>query len=274
MKWLAIAATVALGAVALAAPKPGAPAVRDAWADWVGEYAGNVVWRGCTAPGAAVARVTLEATDGAMAIELAALGVRAMSLVERDAGWSGQQGDAAVKLGRAAAGAIALELELASGCTVRGTLKRAATAAVACDRLVGWSRIEARCSKLAAQGRQPLEDAAVIAKTTWRAADATACAARAARLELALIDTGCAPHPDPAIGTRAPDCRRLVDSTERVVRCKTLPRELEDELAGVARSLAAAAQTAAPATLGVVERQCRDAQAITASIAARFSCPL
>jgi hypothetical protein len=268
----------ALGALgSVAAGAPGGAARPAPWADWVGDYSGKVAWRGCTAPGAASAAIAVDAVDGVMSIDLAPLGggLRAMSLVEEEGGWTGQQGDVKVRIARAkAAGAIELAVELDSGCTVRGPLARAGTGVVACDRLAGWSRIEARCGKLAQQGKKPLEDAALIAKTKWRAADGEKCTARAARLELALIDAGCAPHPDPAIGARAPECLRLVDATARAVRCKTMPPALEAELSRTAHSLHAASQTAEPAALGVVEQQCRDAKAALAAIATRFQCPL
>lgn len=272
------------------------------WADWVGDYTGKLAWRGCAVPGSASGTVAIDAVDAVVSIDSAALGggLRAMSLVESDddGGWSGQQGDVQLRVTRAkpaaalaatatataatatttataaTTAAIDLAIELDSGCTVRGQLARPTTSVAACDRLVGWSRIEARCSKLAQQNRKPLEDAALIAKTRWRPADAERCAARAEKLELSLIDAGCAPHPDRAIGTRAPECQRLVDTAARVARCKTLPPALESELTRKAQALAAAAQTAEPATLPYVEEQCRDGQRLVASIATRFQCPL
>lgn len=266
-----------LGLAALSGLALGAPARSAPWADWVGDYGGKLAWRGCTAPGAASAVVAIDAVDAVVSIDLARLGggLRAMSLVEEEGGWAGQQGDVTVRIARAkAAGSIDLAVELESGCTVRGQLARAGSGVAACDRLAGWSRIEARCGKLAQRGQKPLEDAALIAKTKWRAADGEQCTARAAKLELSLIDAGCAPHPDPAIGARAPECLRLVDATARAVRCKTMPPELEAELSRKAHLLGAASQTAEPATLGVVEQQCRDARAVLASIATRFQCAL
>lgn len=214
-----------------------------------------------------------------MSIDLAPLGggLRAMSLVEEEGGWSAQQGDVALRITRgkpAAPDALELLVELDSGCTVRGRLQRATSGVPACDRLAGWSRIEARCGKLAARNQQPLEDGAAVAKTRWRPADAASCAARASRVELALIDAGCAPHPDPAIGHRAPDCLRLSDDTARVTRCKRVPPDLEASLSHAAHSLRAASETADRATLRVVEQQCRDARATLAAVAARFGCPL
>jgi hypothetical protein len=258
-----------------AAPAERAPA---SWADWVGDYRGAVTWRGCVAPGAASAVVAIDAVDAVIAVDLAALGggLRAMSLLEDGGGWSARDGDVAVRIERsrpAAPGAIELAVTLDSGCTARGRLARAATGVPACDRLAGWSRIEARCRKLAARGGAPLEDAARIAGTKWRAADAAACDSRAARVELALIDAGCAPHPDPAIGARAPDCLRLADDAARAARAGCLPPDLEATLVREAQALRAASETAERATLGVVEQQCRDARATLATAAARFRCP-
>jgi hypothetical protein len=268
---------LAVSARAVAAPDPPAPSAP--WADWVGDYSGALMWRGCSAPGAVSAALSLDAVDAVMSVDLGKLGggLRAMSLAPDEGGWSARQGDVQVRIARgkpAAPNALDLLVELDSGCTARGRLQRAGTGVPACDRLAGWSHIEARCGKLAQQGAHPLEDAALVAKTKWRAADAAQCTARAAKVERSLIDAGCAPHPDPAIGGRAPDCLRLADDTARVVRCKRLPPDLEAALAQTAHSLRAAAETAERATLGVVEQQCRDAKATLAAIATRFQCPL
>jgi len=223
--------------------------------------------------------VSLDAVDAVMSIDLGKLGggLRAMSLASDDGGWSARQGDVQVRIARgkpAAPNAVELLVELDSGCSARGRLQRASTGVPACDRLAGWTRIEARCSKLAQRGESPLEDTALVARTRWRPADAAQCAARAAKIERALIDAGCALHPDPAIGARAADCLRLADDTARVVRCKRLPPDFEAALLQTADSLRAAAETAERATLGVVEQQCRDAKATLAVIATRFQCPL
>jgi hypothetical protein len=193
-----------------------------------------------------------------------------MTLVEDDGGgWSARQGDVAVRVTRPRAHAIRLAVELASGCTVRGTLVRATTRVAACDRLLGWTRIAARCTKPGAP-----RDAITAPRTTrWRKADAARCEARADTLALALVDAGCAPHPDPAIGVRAAACRAVVEATGRLGRCGRVPAELARRLDGTARALAAAAQSADAGTLGVVERQCRDAAADVASVATRFGCP-
>ena len=279
---------VAGGLIAQAAPGKPAPApapaptppaaARASWADWVGEYRGALTWRSCSAPGPAGAVLALDATDAVMSIELGALegGLRAMSLVEEDGGWIGSQGGVEVRITRprpAAPGAIEILVALDSGCTARGRLQRAQTGVPACDRLVGWTRALARCGKLAQRGGAPLEDAVAVGKLRFRPADAEACSTRAARVERSMIDAGCAPHPDPAIGHRAPDCLRLADAAARVARCKRLPPELEAALVSQAQGLRAASETAERATLGVVERQCRDAAALLAAAAAQFQCP-
>src|SRR5262245_58699382 len=174
-----------------AAPEQAAPekAAVSPWADWVGDYSGALTWRGCSAPGAAAAGVVLDAVDAVMSIDLGKLGggLRAMSLLEEEGGWSARQGDVQVRIARpktaGGAGAIDLLVELDSGCTVSGRLQRASSGVPACDRLVSWSRIEARCGKLSQRGKKPLEDAALVAKTAWRAADAEKCVARADRVE-------------------------------------------------------------------------------------------
>jgi hypothetical protein len=89
-----------------------------------------------------------------------------------------------------------------------------------------------------------------------------------------MIDKGCAPHPDPNIGTRAAACRSLVDATNKLARCGRVPREIMDRLSGRASALDAASQSAEKATLGYVERQCKDAQVEVTATATQFTCQL
>ena len=273
----------ALGAGALAAPAKPAPT----WADWVGTYEGKLGWKSCSAPGEKTAAITLTASDGAMAIDLATAhpGLRAISLVPGDTGWSAQQGDLTVVVHRPAANTIALVVELASGCTLKARLRRKATGVPACDRLLGWARVEASCTKLGSPTAGPTTgpttgtttgtttDLAKLIAAKWRKADGAKCTARAEQLERSLIDAGCAPHPDPLIGVRSPDCMTLQTTASQLDRCTSVPPTVRQEHVGLANAVVAAAQTAEPAELPVVETECRDTKALLVAVGTKFRCP-
>src|SRR5512138_2500128 len=269
MRWMPLAAACLAGS-ALAAP---APKPAPTWADWVGDYSGTRGWTGCSAPGAKTAAISVDAIDGALTVDLAKAGggLRALPLVEEDTAWTAQQGDISARLGRPSPNTLALTVELESGCRVTAQLKRATTKLDACDRLVAWTRVEARCTKL---HDAPLEDPAAIARTSWKAGDADRCQLRAANVELELVDAGCAPHPDPLIGVRAADCLALAATADKLHRCGNVPPQLKAYLVNSAHGLAAAAQTADKGTLPVVEAQCRDAKTLLIGAATKFSCLL
>lgn len=250
--------------VASAAPAP-------TWADWAGSYQGALTWSSCSVAGAKTVTLALDLVDGVATIDLAPArpGMRALTLVEDEHGWSGRQGDVAVALQRPRPDALALAIELDSGCVVRGTLTRPTTKVAACDRLLGWARIDARCTKQ----DHATEDLAKLLATPWKPADAARCTSRAAALEQHLIETGCAPHPDPKIGVRSPDCLDLAQVAGRISRCGKVLPELERLAVAAASSVVSAAQTADRATLPMVEAQCRDTRAELIAIATKFGCP-
>jgi hypothetical protein len=262
-----IAIVVMLGTVALAAPPKSPPS----WADWVGTYEGKLVWKACSAPGEKSAAIPLVATDGAMAIDLAPAhsGLRTVSLVEDDTGWSAQQGDFTVAVKRPRANAIEVTVELSSGCRLEAKLRRTTTAVAACDRLLGWARIEASCTK---RPDAPTEDLAKLVATKWRKTDRAACTARADKLERSLVDAGCAPHPDPLIGVRSRDCLALSTTADQLGRCGTVPPNVRDLHVRMASALVAAAQTAERSELPVVETQCRDLRVDLVAVGTRFRC--
>jgi hypothetical protein len=269
MRTLVVLAVVGAAVAMPAAAEP----PRATWADWVGSYHGKLAWSAsCTAPGNAQATLALDATDGVLAIDLAPAGaaLRAMTLVGDDTGWSGRQADVEVQLVRPRANQLALRVAFDSGCTLTAQLARATTGVPACDALVAWGAVEARCTKQS----QKLEEASKLVATKWKAADAPRCTARADKLAHALVDAGCAPHPDPLIGVRARDCLDLVAAADKLARCGTAPTELTNTLAQEAHGLAAAAQTAEKATLPYVERQCRDARTMVSTVATRYRCQL
>ena len=242
------------------------------WSDWVGEFRGALTWRQCTAAGERTASVSFDAVDGATRIDLAAFGaaLRLYTLQQNAAGWDAQDGDLSIRVTQNKPGTIDLAIDYESGCTARGRLTRATSGVPACDRMLGWSRIEAACTKAATK----LEDVAVLAKAKWKKSDAARCVARAEKLELAMIDVGCAPHPDPEIALRAVECRSLADATQKLARCARVPREIMQRLSGKASALSAAAQTAERATLPYVEQQCKDARAELSGTAVQFQCQL
>lgn len=264
MRRILIAAMLLAVARVEAAPKP--------WATWVGDYRGSLVWRRCTAPGASVAAVTFEAVDGALRLDLTALGaaLRVFSVQQDAAGWSAQDGDLSIRVDQKKPNTLDLAIDYDSGCTARGQLVRATTGVPACDVLLGWSRIEAACTKRETK----IEDVAALAKQKWKKADAPACTARADKLALAMIDAGCAPHPDPDIGVRAVACRALADATLKLARCGRVPREIMQRLSGTASALSSASQSADKSTLPYVEQQCKDARTDVAGTAVQFQCQL
>jgi hypothetical protein len=231
-------ASVVAGLLAITAGALAKPATMPGWGDWVGDYAGKLTWASCTADGAGSATLPVEATDGAFTIDLTPAGgaLESMTLLEDNGGWVGQHGDVTVHLTRTKPDAIDLAIDLESGCQVRGTLKRPSTTIAACDRLAGWARIEARCTKLV---RPALENEArlVRQKKSWLAAKgaerdklASQCDARVAKVESELVDAGCAPNPDPAIGMRGAECVALRASLARLQRCNALPPDVEQLL--------------------------------------------
>ena len=231
------------------------------WADWVGDYEGALTWRQCTF-GEKTPDVSIDAVDGAMRIDLSKAGLRVFSLTREDPGWTAQDGDVTVKLTRQrkTPNAIVLAIDFESGCTVRGKLTRAVNKIPACDALAGWSRIAAACTKVETK-LEPLPK------------KAAQCKAQAAKLELAMIDAGCAPNPEP-IGTRATECRALADATAKLARCGRVLPDPMHRLQDIATALSSAAQTAEPSTLKYVERQCKDARANLATIAVQFQCQM
>jgi hypothetical protein len=260
--------------VLVAATASAAPGKRVTWGDWVGAYQGKLAWSQCAVAGAKQATLALSATDGVMSIDLtpASAGLRAMTLVEDERGFSGQQGDVKVAIKRPKANAITVEVQLDSGCSMKAQLARAGARSnvAACDQLTAWAHVEAACSKQ----RDKLEDVAKLVATKWRPADAGRCASRVSRLELALVDAGCAPHPDPLIGVRARDCIELSQVTAKLARCGHVPAAVVDPIRAEAAALSAASQSAEKATLPYVEQQCRDARSNVTAIATRFQCAL
>lgn len=275
---LAAAGVLAASRLLGAAPDPRPPT--STWADWAGGYTGTLTWSGCTAAGARTPTLALDFLDGVATIDLAPAhpGMRALTLVADEGdkvGWSARQGDVAVTIaaarqnGRPVSNTLELAIDLDSGCTVRGRLTRKATGVAACDRLLGWARIDARCTKQPA----PTEDLARLLATIWKPADAARCTARAATLERSLIDIGCAPHPDPKIGVRSPDCLELSQVASRISRCSSVLPQIKDLAVATAHAVVSASQTAEKATLPYVEQQCRDTRAELIAIATKFGCP-
>lgn len=277
MRGRVVLCALALASGALAKPPPPAPT----WADWVGDWEGKLRWTSCTADGAASATLPLEASEGAVAIDLgpAGGGLGALSLVEDNAGWVGQNGDVTVHVAHRA-GKLELAIDLDSGCQVRGTLQRASSGIAACDRLAAWARIEARCTKLV---KPPLENQARLARqrASWASAAGEArtklaaqCEARATKVEAELVDAGCAPNPDPAIGMRGAECRALAQAATRLGRCASVPTDLATLISQEASALVGAAQQASTAELPYVEVQCKRVRERIAQTVQQSGCPL
>lgn len=224
----------AIAAAALAKPPPPAPPAT--WGDWVGDYTGTLAWTACTVDGAGSATLALDATDGAVTLDLTPAGAALphIALAEgSDGGFTGRRDDVTVRLARPRPDALALAVVLDSGCEVHGTLRRRSTGILACDRLAGWARVEARCTKLT---RPALENVArlVRQRRTWLAVKGAArdrlaqqCDARAQKVELELVDAGCAPVSGPATAVRSTECQTLRASLARLQRCNALPPDIE-----------------------------------------------
>jgi hypothetical protein len=270
-----------LAAASAALANPPAPAKPRPWADWVGDWDGKLKWTSCTADGADRASLAIDANDGSVTIDLAPAGsaLPSVSLVEDGEGWIGQQADVTVRARRGKRDKLEIAVDLDSGCQVRGTLARASVGIPACDRLAGWARIESHCTKLT---RPPLENAARLARqrAVWRKAKrddrdklATQCTARSAKVEQELVDAGCAPHPDPAIGMRGAECQALRGIASRIGRCGNLPQDQRDAYAREVLVLRAAAQGADKGSLPVVEAECKRARERLVAIAQQVGCP-
>ena len=261
----------------LAAVSVRAEAAPPTWADVVGEYRGRLAWKGCNTPGAKQATVALDATDGALAIDLtpARGGLRAFSLVLDDdatSAWSGQDADVEVHVSRARANVLSLVVAIGDRCEVRGTLTRVTTSVEACDRVVAWSRIEQRCTK---RTGPPLEDgkALVLERAVWtrlpKGKAAMSCSARADTLATALIDAGCAPVDDPAALQPPPSCLRLRELTARVARCTSAPPQLVQ----LAQSLATLAVPVPDApSRAIASETCDEALALLGQRARQARC--
>jgi hypothetical protein len=277
MRRVPVVAILAVATGALATPTP-APVT---WADWVGDWKGKLKWTSCSADGEERPTLAVDAADGVVSIDLTAAGgaLPALTLVEDEAGWVGQQGDVTVRLRRAKANAVELAVDLDSGCQIRGTLARASVGIAPCDRLAAWARIESHCTKLA---RPPLENPARLARqrAQWASASAdakaqiaTQCAARSAKVEAEMIDVGCAPDEDPAIGLRGAECQALRTTSARLARCGSVPFDLRTALENEVVVLLAASQGADKAALPVVEAECRRARDRLVTLAKHVGCP-
>lgn len=257
---------VTLVCLAMAAGAVAAPATPQAtWAEWVGDWHGKLRWTSCASEGKPTATLPVDASDGVVAIDLgdAESGLGTMTLVEDNGGWVGQRGDVSVHLARPGADALDVAVDFDSGCQLRGTLHRDTSGLAACDRLVAWSRIEGKCTKLA---RPPLENTARVAhqRESWLKAKGEArqailaqCDARSVKVEEELVDVGCAPNPDPLIGLRGNECQALLHSTQRLARCANVPADFASIISQQAFALVGAAQRASDADLKELERQCR-----------------
>ncbi len=251
------------------------------WADWVGDYQGKLRWAGCTAVGADSATLAIDATDAVMRVDLAPLGsgLEAMTLVDDDATWQAQQGDITTRLARTHDGTVELAVELDSGCSIRGSLKRASAGIAACDRLVAWSRIEGKCTKLTGPRlEQPAR--LVRQRETWakakgdeRTALAAQCETRSSKVETELVDAGCAPNPEVGLVDSA-DCRRLAAIAAKLSRCGGVPATVKNEISIMTMQLLGGSQNVDASSRPVVDAQCQAAATHVAELAPKFRCML
>lgn len=244
------------------------PASADVtWADWVGDYTGKLAWTGCIAPGAKTATVAIDAVDGALTIDLvrAGGGLRDLSLAEDPEAetLAAKQGDVTLAIARTRPGTIALSIDLASGCAVRGTLVRKSTAVAACDRAVALARIEKACTKLAGPPHE-----LVIKKV--KAADAERCTRSGDAIATAVTDAACMPVPDPAGTLVGAQCRQMVNEAEALKRCPNAP----PDYTVIADRLIALARPAMAASRQVVNASCEEGHQMLVELASYVHCPL
>jgi len=275
MRKLPVVTVMALASLALADSTP--PSL--SWADWVGDWEGKLEWTSCVAEGKPTAAIPIEATDGVLTIDLTPAGgaLRKLTLVEESGGFAAQDGDVRVQVRRGKDLDLAVSLD--SGCEIRGTLARPSVGIAACDRLAAWAHIEQECTKLA---RPHLENAARVARqrAEWlkargeqRVKLSAQCTARAARVEAELVDIGCAPNPDPAIGLRGGECQALRGISARLQRCTSVPYDVRTAFEREVVVLLAAAQGADRASLPVVDGECKAAREKLFAIAQQAGCP-
>jgi hypothetical protein len=281
MRGVPVLLSVVLAGAALADPAPPAPQ-RPTWADWVGDWDGKLKWQSCSADGEEKPTLSVDATDGVLSLDLRNAGsaLPALTLLEDTTGWSGQQGDVTAHVKRPKANTLELTVDLESGCQITGTLARPSIGIASCDRLSAWARIESQCTKLT---KPPLENPTRLARQReqWAKAKGEArtklsaqCTARGAKVEAALVDAGCAPHADPAIGLRGAECQALRSTSARIVRCGNVPFDLREAFEREVVVLVAASQGADKAALPVVETECRQARDRMVTIAKQAGCPL
>jgi hypothetical protein len=254
-----------------------APALAEAprkpwprWTDWVGSYEGKLVWKRCSAPGNKQAAIPLVATDGVMAVDLAAAhaGLRSVPLVSDDVGWTAKESDLRLSITRPRPNTIEVTVALASGCTMKAQLRRATTTVPECDRLIGWARVEASCKKLA---NQRGEELAKLVANRWTQADAAGCSARADKLERAVVDASCAPHPNPLVRGRGRDCTGLQLYAAFIRRC-SVPPDLRDEYSKQVDELMKAIVKAEGPEVSKVEAECRSLKPVLEQIALTYRC--
>jgi hypothetical protein len=254
VRWVPLVTLLAASAGVAASP------ATASWASWIGDWQGKLHWSGCTIDGAPSATISIDAVDGAVAIDLApaggALGTIALE-PDGDAAWKGRADDLAVHVTRGSA-ALELAVESPSGCAVHGSLRRASVGIAACDELEAWARIENRCTRLV---RPPLENLARVAhqRAEWSKAPAGArsklaaqCTARASKVQAELASVRCAPGtPSSGDAVRFPECTALKLAAVKIAHCQGIAFD-------VATSLAHDASSLADATTGVDSDSSRD----------------
>jgi hypothetical protein len=234
-----------------------APARRVTWADWVGEYTGEFALF-CDDTGPAKRTVSIDVINGVFIVDLTSLGkgLPGVTATEQPATFVGLDtggepylsgGDAklVVMVHRARANAVKISLMSASGCDGEGTLVRASAKVAECDALIGWARIENKCTKIATRS----EDLAALHQITSKRTSRKQCAARAKKLENTLFAAGCAPDPDPPVV--GPQCKAMLLLAFPPTECRTKLHAI------VMRALEAPRTAKDPAEKKRVEASCR-----------------
>lgn len=278
MRRAVLVVSLALGSGALAAPPAAQPVLT--WADWVGDWTGKLAWSGCAVDSSQRGAIPIDATDGAITIDLTAAGnsLDKMALLEDGTGFAAKQNDISLHITRTTTG-LELAVDLDSGCQLRGTLTRPSVGIAACDQLAAWAHIEQQCTKLS---RPALENPSRLARqrAEWKKATGDAktklaaqCSARSAKLQAQLVDVGCAPNPDPNVGMRGAECQALRGVSARVQRCAAIPFDVRTTLEQQVIVLVAAVQGADQASIPVVDAECKREREKQFAIAQQAGCP-
>lgn len=233
------------------------PARADvAWADVVGDWSATLRWSSCAAAGATKAAIAIDATNGVLAIDLAAtskyLASYALLPTDDAKALEAQHGDIALTVAPTGTDKLALAVRVGTaGCTLRAELARPRPSCA----LDAWTRIAKRCT------REPID---FPTKGT--------CREQAATLEHAVVEAGCAPSSNARFVARS-HCQRLPQVAQQVNQCPKLDQAQRDAFTKLAATMVGAAQSVDQTSAATLDQQCDDIAVGMRARARTFGCP-